>query len=135
MTQKEDMTMPSTAIINRTTMPKTLNNFNQVECVRVTLTPGIWMLHGKIEITNWDGDPQTASADLIVEDQNNMVVDHAALRIPGGAISQTIYLQAIIETVAATPGLVKVFAATFNGMSSMPTLIATSLDSVQTSST
>jgi hypothetical protein len=103
-----------------------LDRFQPIRVARLTLVDGLWLVFGKVSISNFDGDPQDAHVWLRLAGND---VDETAVRIAArsDADSQSVSVQASVE-VEEDRVPMDIVCATFDGSARMARLAAIKLD-------
>jgi len=99
-----------------------VGGFHDTVVLSFHLTPGDWVLIGRVVLNNFDGDDQKASAQI---SSAGKPIDRADVTISGRG-SQVISLQGVMRADVNQP--VKLLAATFKGGAAEGSLIAIPID-------
>ncbi|WP_321937510.1 hypothetical protein [Paraburkholderia sp. J8-2] len=116
-----------------------LNNFQLTLAAKFTLpplptdVPLPWVIIGKAVIENFDGDPQNATAQLLLDD---VVIDSDEIRLAGcgdgPAVGQCVSLQAAFRQTLKQAALVEMKCSTYIGRVIDTKLAAISLSTLHT---
>jgi hypothetical protein len=111
---------------------KSLQHFDDEIVATVQLVePGSWVLIGRVTVSNYDGDPQRASAKIVhdnthaVKAEDNPVWDG----IPGKS-AFCFYLQAAVSTESERETFT-LQCGTYDGWAKSPSLIALMVDTIK----
>lgn len=95
--------MPDIAFVTSWEKESFIEHFNDVAVIRMALPePGAYLIFGRVVISNSDGDPQNATAQITLDD-GNVIADRADVRIVSGG-AQAISLQGTAEVDPNRPG-------------------------------
>ena len=125
--------------INPVAGPTTLFNGNkETICCALSLSFGSWVIFGRIGISNHDGDAQGANVKLRLwnpgTNRLSAILDKMELRIPGGGISDSVSLEAVLQVGDQGFETVCITCQTPNGVAFDPQIIAISVDLLENQS-
>jgi hypothetical protein len=126
------MAIPNIAFTNTHVGIVPLNHFADQMVVQLTVRDsGKYVVFGRVVITNWDGDPQNASARLTTHDQATEL-DRADVRIDSKSCAQSISLQGTLILPSKTENsIIDIRCSTYNGVAQEATLFAILVDDLK----
>ena len=105
-------------------------NNQAVVAVQLTLPQGVYVLSAKMEFVNTDGDPQNASAVLLVN-HGAQQIEQATIRLGGLEDSNQQCVSLLTVWTCQQEDVVKVTCSTYRGSANWIRLVATRVDKIQ----